>query len=195
VARLAADDWITAAVRVLLTDGPDAVAVQPLARRLGTTKGSFYWHFASRDDLLRATLRRWLELATEDVITAVEDAAEDPVERARLLIRMVTEHSLDHPGQLRLLATADHPDVRAALETAARRRIGYVAGLLRAAGVPAAVARRRAVLAYAAYLGHAQLADSTPGVLPAGSAARRTLMTGLTDLLFAPPEPQVPRRR
>ncbi|HEV7650479.1 MAG TPA: TetR/AcrR family transcriptional regulator [Actinophytocola sp.] len=185
MARLAADDWITAAVRVLLTDGPDAVAVQPLARRLGTTKGSFYWHFASRDDLLRAALRRWLQLGTEDVIDTIEGATEDPVERARLLIRMVTEHSLDNPGQLRLLATADHPDVRAALETAARRRIGYVARLLRAAGLPAAVARRRAVLAYSAYLGHAQLADTTPGVLPTGPAARRALLTALTELLFA----------
>jgi len=186
MARLAADDWVTAAVRVLLTDGPDAVAVQPLARRLGTTKGSFYWHFASRDDLLRAALRRWLELGTDEVIAAVETATQDPVERARLLIRKVTEHSMDHPGQLRLLATADHPDVRAALETAARRRIDYVAKLLRAAGLPAAVARRRAVLAYAAYLGHAQLADATPSVLPAGAAARRALLSGLTDLLFAP---------
>lgn len=187
MARLAADDWVTAAVRVLLTDGPDAIAVQPLARQLGTTKGSFYWHFASRDDLLRAALRRWLELGTEEVIATIEAATDDPVERARLLIRMVTEHSLDNPGQLRLLATADHPDVRAALETATRRRIGYVARLLRAAGLPAAVARRRAVLAYAAYIGHAQLADSTRGVLPAGSAARRALLTELTDLLLASP--------
>jgi len=186
VARLAADDWVTAAVRALLTDGPDAVAVQPLARRLGTTKGSFYWHFDTRDDLLRAALQRWLRQGTEDVIVAVEAATEDPVERARMLMRMVTEHSLASPGQLRLLATADHPDVRAALETAARRRIGYVARLLRAAGLPAAVARRRAMLAYAAYIGHAQLANSTPGVLPTGSAARRALLTALTDLLFAP---------
>lgn len=189
MARLAADDWVTAAVRVLLTDGPDAVAVQPLARLLGTTKGSFYWHFETRDDLLRAALARWLELGTEEVITEVDAAAQDPVERAQLLIRKVTEHSLDHPGQLRLLGMADHPDVRAALETAVRRRIDYMARLLRAAGLPAAVARRRAVLAYAAYLGHAQLADSTPGVLPAGPAARRALLSGLTDLLFAPVEP------
>jgi AcrR family transcriptional regulator len=184
-ARLTADDWAAAALEALLSEGPAGVAVQPLARRIGATKGSFYWHFKSRDELLRAALARWEETATEAVIRSTEAAAGDPREKARRLFGWVTASSSQHPGQLHLLAEAGHPDVRAALDRATRRRVGYVAQLLREAGQPAAVAGRRATLAYATYLGHAQLAYSTPGLLPATDAERRDLLDELTRILFA----------
>ncbi len=184
--RLTRDAWVEAALQVLLADGPDAVAVQPLARRLDASKGSFYWHFDNRDELLRAVLERWYQVATEDVVHAVEDAGGDPGERARRLFGRVTASSATHPGQLRLLAATDHPDIRAALDRATQRRVAYVASLLRAAGMTPAVARRRATLAYATYLGHAQLLHSTPDVLPASARGRRALRDELMDVLLAP---------
>jgi AcrR family transcriptional regulator len=183
--HLTAHDWAAVALEALLAEGPEGVAVQPLARRIGATKGSFYWHFRSRDELLRAALARWEETATEAVIRSAEAASPDPREKARLLFGWVTASSTEHPGQLRLLAAADHPDVRAALERATRRRVGYVARLLHEAGQPEAVAARRATLAYATYLGHAQLAHSTPGLLPATDSERRDLLAELTRILFA----------
>jgi AcrR family transcriptional regulator len=183
-AHLSPDDWVTAGVAALLEEGPDAVAVQPLARRLGTTKGSLYWHFASRDDLLRATLERWYQVATEDVITEMEASSEGPAQKARGLFARVTASSARYPGQLRLYAAADHPDIRRVLNRATRRRVEYVASLLHAAGVTPAVARRRAVLAYSAYLGHAQLTQSTPDVLPQTSATRRALVAEMARALL-----------
>jgi AcrR family transcriptional regulator len=50
-----------AARRALLTGGPDAVRVEPLALALGVTKGSFYWHFVDRSALLDALLSEWEE--------------------------------------------------------------------------------------------------------------------------------------
>ncbi len=184
VTRLTADDWTAAAVETLLAEGPDAVAVQPLARRLGATKGSFYWHFETRGDLLRAALDRWLEDATAEIIAEVAAATDDPGERARLFLRALSEHALDNPGQLRLLAAADQPDVQAALEDAARTRIDHLARLLRTAGHTRAVAQRRATLAYATHLGHAQLAYAAPDLLPAGPRARRALLDEQADLLI-----------
>jgi AcrR family transcriptional regulator len=183
--RLSAGDWTTVALDALLNEGPDAVSVQPLARRLGATRGSFYWHFASRDDLLRAALERWHQVSTEDVITAVEAASDDPRERARLLFVRVTAASTRHPGELRLLAAASHPAIGEALERATRRRISYVAGLAIATGQPAPVAARRAFLAYAIYLGHAQLAQATPQLLPQGADDRRELLEEMARTLFA----------
>lgn len=177
---MSAEDWIAGAVAVLLRDGPDAVAVQPIARRIGTSKGSFYWYFQNRDDLLRAALERWHQLATEDVIVAVEASSDDPREKARLLIARVTASSIAHPGQLQLLGAVDNPLVAAALDRATTRRIDYIAELLRAAGHTRAVAARRARLAYATYLGHAQLAHSTPSVLPTSPAGRRKLLAEMT---------------
>jgi AcrR family transcriptional regulator len=73
--RLSASDWTAAALDALAAGGLAAVAVEPLATRLGTTKGSFYWHFTNRDALLRAVLERWERTDTEDVITYVEAEA------------------------------------------------------------------------------------------------------------------------
>jgi AcrR family transcriptional regulator len=185
--RLTRDDWVDAAVGALLRDGPDGVAVQPLARRLKATKGSFYWHFSSREDLLRASLERWEAVATDDVIASVEAQSDDPRTKAALLIAEVTAHSQEHPGEVLLLAGAAHPEVSAAIERVTRRRIDYLSRLLRAAGLTPAVAARRATLGYAAYLGHAQLALAVPSVLPASTRGRRALAGEMADVLLAAP--------
>lgn len=182
--RLTRDDWLAAALDALMQQGPDAVAVQPLARRLGTTKGSFYWHFGSRDDLLRATLARWEELATDEVIAAIEALQVPAAEKARQLFAKVTASSARHPGQLSLLAAVAHPDVAAAVARSTGRRIAYIAQLLRTTGRTPAVAQRRAILAYAVYLGHAQLIRTTPGVLPNTPRTRRALVEEMATVLL-----------
>jgi AcrR family transcriptional regulator len=55
------EDWLRAARLALLTGGAAAVRVERLAEALGVTKGSFYWHFRNRDELLEALLREWEE--------------------------------------------------------------------------------------------------------------------------------------
>src|SRR3954452_20699967 len=183
--RLRSDDWVNVAVDALLQDGPDGVAVQPLARRLETTKGSFYWHFASRGDLLRAALDRWEAAATDDAIAAIEARSDDPHEKATLLIGEITNRCQEHPGELRLLAGATHPDVGSAVERVTWRRIDYLARLLRAEGLTPAVAQRRATIGYAACLGHAQLAHAVPAVLPTSPRGRRALATEMAEILLA----------
>ena len=58
-ARLGRDDWIRAALDAIAAGGLAAVAVEPLARSLGVTKGSFYAHFSNRDELIEAALEAW----------------------------------------------------------------------------------------------------------------------------------------
>ena len=57
--RLGPDDWIGAALSCLIDGGIDAVQITTLARKLKVTRGSFYWHFTGRDDLLEALLAEW----------------------------------------------------------------------------------------------------------------------------------------
>ena len=54
-------DWIEAGFFRLSSEGIDAVRVEVLARDLGVSKGSFYWHFRDREDLLGRMLARWEE--------------------------------------------------------------------------------------------------------------------------------------
>lgn len=56
---LTREDWLRAARLALLRRGPEAVRVEKLARALRVTKGSFYWHFRTRDELLEILLQEW----------------------------------------------------------------------------------------------------------------------------------------
>ena len=169
--RLTADDWAAAALAALGDGGLAAVAVEPLATRLGATKGSFYWHFTNRDALIQAALARWEELHTEAVIVSVEEVP-DPAERLRLLFGAVLGGAERTRTEMALLATADHSLVAPVLNRVTERRIGYIAKLFGELGLPPEAARSRGLLAYSAYLGHAQLAHATPGVLPRGVEAK-----------------------
>lgn len=57
--RLSRDSWIKAGLEALMQHGPDALKAEPLARRLETTKGSFYWHFKDVPDFHAALLGYW----------------------------------------------------------------------------------------------------------------------------------------
>jgi len=58
-AQLRRDDWIAAALALLISNGIEAVQITVLAKRLKVTRGSFYWHFESREALLDALLAEW----------------------------------------------------------------------------------------------------------------------------------------
>jgi AcrR family transcriptional regulator len=168
-------DWTEAALDALARGGLAAVAVEPLAKALGATKGSFYWHFADRNALLQATLELWERRDTDRVIAAV-DEAQDAVTRLRRLLRLtflsVGNGSAGRAGtvELALQASASQPLVAATLDRVTKRRLGFLTQLYREWGLPATRARDRGLLAYAAFLGHAQLAHATPTLLPQGRA-------------------------
>lgn len=69
-ARLSADDWVAAALDVLVSDGISAVKILPLAKRLGVTRGSFYWHFENHEALLSRLLEVWEETNSGSIIQA-----------------------------------------------------------------------------------------------------------------------------
>jgi len=174
--RLSRDDWITAALGAIADGGLAAVAVEPLAARLGATKGSFYWHFENRDALLEAAIRRWEKETTTDVVADITTAHDAPASQFRRLVAGVIERAEQDRVGPALLANAAHPAVAPALDRVTATRLNLIATVLRRLGFPPAEARRRALLAYSAYLGHSQLVHSTPGVLPASSAGRRAYL-------------------
>nr|MBL8454793.1 TetR/AcrR family transcriptional regulator [Zoogloeaceae bacterium] len=76
--QLTPADWIDAATQVLVDKSIDAVRVDVLAKGLKVTRGSFYWHFQDRDDLLRQLLKSWRDAATEQIINRFERSGADP---------------------------------------------------------------------------------------------------------------------
>src|SRR5919205_1648721 len=83
--NLTTADWISVAMEAIVEHGVTAVAVEPLAARLGATKGSFYHHFANRDALIVAALEDWETAQTETVIERLE-LIPDPAERLRAVL-------------------------------------------------------------------------------------------------------------
>jgi AcrR family transcriptional regulator len=154
--------WEDAALEALERGGLAAVAVEPLARRLGVTKGSFYWHFKGRPDLIAATVARW-ELLHVDAPLDRLAQVEDP--RRRLLALLTTAGSKPPSIFIRLLDAVDEPVVRAAVHRAAERRVDFMAKAFRELGLTRARARRQALLAYSTYVGRAHLARDAPDVL------------------------------
>jgi AcrR family transcriptional regulator len=159
---LSREDWVAAALDALAEVGLSAVAIDPLARRLGATKGSFYWHFSSRDELIAATLARWEQRDTLDLLTALE-AIPDPQERLVALAHSAygTAARGTDP-QAGVLAAAADPRVAPVLERVTIARLSALRRLFVDAGCAAAEATRRARLAYALYVGVIDLRRAAP---------------------------------
>ena len=150
--RLSASDWIRAATEALVEGGVAAVAVEPLALRLGATKGSFYHHFENREALMQAALEEWERSQTEAVIQRLQ-LIPDPAERLRAVL---TAAFGDRSGGVRdaaLLSAATDAMVKPVVARVTRRRTNYFAEALMQLGMTRAQARRRALLLYTAYLG------------------------------------------
>lgn len=158
--RLGREDWITAALAAIEQGGVAAVAVEPLARRLGLTKGSFYWHFADRRALLDAALGAWERRFTV-ALSAEMDQHPGPRERLRALVRRAFVE-FEPTILVRLTQAADDPVIARALGRIATHRVALIARAYEGLGLDAAQARRRALVAYATFLGFAQLRERMP---------------------------------
>lgn len=157
-------DWIQAALDATADGGIGNISVERLAKGLGTTKGSFYWHFKDRPALVAAALDVWAA-QTEAIIQRVEEV-EAPRERFRLLISSVFEEGPAGRVELALLADADLPAVADTLERVTARRLAFIAGLLDQMG--ADDAEDRALFVYTAFLGLLQLRRASPKAVPEG---------------------------
>ncbi len=154
--RLSADDWAQEALDQIAEQGVASVAVEPLARRLGVTKGSFYWHFPSRDALLQAALERWETVEQEEIFGSLERVP-DPRDRLRALFQVVAHEVKSHIIYSELLKALDHPAVSPVIGRVSERRLDYLTASFRQAGLGRTAAQHRARLAYAAYVGFLQL--------------------------------------
>ena len=186
--RLAKDDWIVAAINAIEHDGIGGIAVEPIATALGATKGSFYWHFTNRDELIAATMQRWEELATNTVIANVGEVT-DPLDRLRQLLRVVFGHEREDRIEARIVLAAFDPRVSPTVDRVTALRIEFLTSLFRGLGFNRATAAKRGRIAYAAYLGHLRLLlDDAPGStsIRSSTAAHRAYADELLRVLTSP---------
>lgn len=161
VESLSRETWIKAAQILIAREGVPAVAVESLAQALGVTKGSFYWHFESRDALVRAALEAWEQDQSADVVSRY-GGIPDPRRRLRVLLFAAFEDQENGLIFAALAQSGEDPRVAPFLQRATERRLAFGVEAFQALGLSGAEARQRALLAYAAYTGYFQLLRATP---------------------------------
>ncbi|WP_376695013.1 TetR/AcrR family transcriptional regulator [Wenzhouxiangella sp. EGI_FJ10305] len=156
-------DWEQEALALIAEKGIAALRVEPLARRLGITKGSFYWHFPGRDELLARALERW-ERQDRQHLKLSLSAASAAAERLADFVWRTSRQTLTHRVYVALCATPDHPCIGPVLRRVTQRRVKYLAAALEELGLEGIEARHRANLMYSSYVGYLQL--QAQGLVP-----------------------------
>jgi AcrR family transcriptional regulator len=165
-ARLGRIDWILAGYRALAQGGVSALRVEALARDIGTTKGSFYWHFKDAADLQQDMLETWEKLATTEITAAVKRSDLGPQEKLSLLIDMISilpgpqlGGSAIEPA-IRDWGRTD-PRARLVLERVDRQRLADLSEFLTAAGLDTDAVPEASRILYAAVIGLEHLRMTT----------------------------------
>jgi AcrR family transcriptional regulator len=135
----------------LARHGFAALKADRLAKMMGVSRGSFYWHFADIAAFHGAILKHWREVAAERVIADLEgrETGEDPL--ARLLTRVLSER-LTLEKAVRSWASFDAA-ARTAVQAIDRRRLDYLETMLKRSGLAPEAAQVRAQLLYWTFLG------------------------------------------
>ena len=109
--QLSAKDWLDQGLKALAERGFTALKAEPLAKAMGVSRGSFYWHFADIGAFHAAILKHWREVAAEQIIANLEAASgtDNPLP---LLLRQAFGGKLALENAVRIWATLD-PAARA----------------------------------------------------------------------------------
>ena len=130
--QLSAKDWLDQGLRTLTDSGFTALKAEPLAKAMGVSRGSFYWHFADIGAFHAAILAHWRDIAAEQVIANLEAASgtANPLPR---LLRGAFSGRPALENAVRTWANFD-PKARAAVQAIDRRRLDYIESLFLANG-------------------------------------------------------------
>ncbi len=176
------DTWLRAAIQTLADSGVDGVKVETLARQLGVTKGSFYWHFKDRRALLDAVLENWREGRIADITQRTQCP---PGGEIAQLHHVIETYSLarNRRGMRIELAVRDwarhDAHAKTVIDAVDAVRLDRAGALFLAAGLDADEAASRSLLLYAYVFGLGMMDGERETPRPATSRAFiASLITG-----------------
>jgi AcrR family transcriptional regulator len=172
--QLSVQDWLNQGLKTLAASGFTALKAEPLAKAMGVSRGSFYWHFADIGAFHAAILNYWRQVAAEEIIADLEAIAGDE-SPLPVLLRQAFSGKLALERAIRSWATVDST-ARNAVQAIDRRRLDYVESLLRDAGFSRETAQVRARILYWTFIGFA-LSDK-----PLAKPQQEALLNELTRI-------------
>jgi AcrR family transcriptional regulator len=174
--RLGPEEWVNAGLRALAKSGFVALKADTLAKTLGVSRGSFYWHFADVEAFHKAVLQRWRKIALENIVAEIE---ETPGDRLETLMQRAFRTRSRLEIAVRAWAFADS-EARAAVAAIDVERVRYLRKWLMEAGVAPGSAETRAQILNWTYLGHNLAGDKRDG------EDLRSLIAAMSQFAHAP---------
>lgn len=150
------EDWIAAALEILVSDGVDSVKILTLADRLGVSRSSFYWYFKNREELLAALLAHWQDTNTRGIVAQASAPSASIVQGVTNVFRCwIDERLFDPQLDFAVRDWARRSDrVRAELRSADDLRVAAIAELFRRHGWTETEAFVRARVLYFMQIGY-----------------------------------------
>jgi len=160
--RVTRDQWLQAGLDGLLESGVNGIAVERLARTLGTSKSGFYWHFKDRNNLLDNILSYWESEFTDTVINNISHIEESAARKLQISSDMIMQHQLGKYDMAFRSWGNEDSRVRKRIRMIDHKRLDYISGLFSELGFRGEQAEIRASLfiLYHAYLDSMFLDDS-----------------------------------
>ncbi|HRD33246.1 MAG TPA: TetR/AcrR family transcriptional regulator [Rhodocyclaceae bacterium] len=168
--QLDRDAWIDGAIEIFAEEGVAGLRVEVLAKRLKVTKGSFYWHFQDRHDLLMAVLQKWKEGRIRDIVKQTRVQPGRALEQIYHVIDIYSSNR-SRRGMMIEIAVRDWArrdgDAAAIVAEVDETRLVCARELFVACGVPLEEASSRCMLLYAYVFGISLMIYDTFAVDPA----------------------------
>ena len=146
--RLAREDWLLQGIETLRGGGIDEVRVEPMARKLGVTKGSFYWHFKDRGEFLDGLLEYWETEMTDKIRGHVAHAEGQPQRQLLALLEHIVNEEINrYDAAVRAWALYDERAAKV-VRRVDERRLAYVRQLFLDMGFSPEQAEIRSRMSY-----------------------------------------------
>lgn len=158
--KLGRQDWLAIGIQTLIEKGIEAVRIDPLAKLLNVTRGSFYWHFKNRDDLLEEILREWEARNTQSIIEQIEGLNSSPIAKLLSLFEIAAEDDNLLEKAVRVWSVND-ARAEVAIARVDKQRLDYLHNLFLQLGFSEIDSKVRAQIAYSVRLGWFVMASSS----------------------------------
>ena len=177
--RLNQNDWLKAALKILRESGIDSVKIVPLAKSLGVTSGSFYWHFADRPALYDALLDYWEKEMTDKAIEAAKAYKGSPEDRIWNLMEQVMDTGMAKYDLAVWHWAQANDKAREVFSRTIEKRFGFAAWMFEQVGFDASQAEVRGRMMVVYMMGEATL-------LPGESSERKERLRLKHQILISP---------
>jgi AcrR family transcriptional regulator len=148
--------WLETARRALIEEGTAGVEINKLARRLGVSRGGFYWFFKDRAQLLEELLAFWVRTSTVLFEAVLKGPSRDGVAEYQALTRLWIDEKEYDPrwdGAVRDWARTSE-SVRKVVQAVDRKRIAVLEEIFHDMGYRGKEANVRARVMYYHQVGY-----------------------------------------